>query len=115
MIGFLLNIVASIIKAILQPFCFIFGTIDSLIKREFNSWQKELALTKDKWGNVLIKYAANRLLINKYGYQFGNYRETISKVLGKNKEKNTLTNFGKLIANILNLIDKNHVENAANK
>lgn len=115
MIGFILNILASIIKLILHPFCFVFGTIDSLIKGEFNSWQKELALTKDKFGNVLIKYPANRLLIKKGGYQFGNYRETISKVLGKNKETNTLTKFGKLVANILNKLDKNHVENAAKK
>lgn len=113
MIGFLLNVLASLIKAILHPFCFIFGAIDSLLKGEFDSWQKELALTKDKWGNVLIKYPANRLLITKEGYQFGNYRETISKVLGINKYNNTLTSFGRLIDSILEFWDEGHTLNAA--
>lgn len=110
--GFVLNIVASILKWILQPFMFIFGTIISLNKREFNDWQLDLAYTKDVWGNVLIKYAANIVLIKKGGYPFGSRTKTISHVLGMNKNLKRLTIFGKLLVWILNKIDKNHVEKA---
>jgi hypothetical protein len=113
--GFILNIVASILKAIFQPFCYVWGMIEALIKREFNHWEREKALAKDKFGNVLIKYPGNRLLIKIGGYQFGNHKETISKVLGINKREKTLSLLGKLIANILNKLDKNHVEDATRK
>jgi hypothetical protein len=113
--GFTLNIVASILKGVFQPFCYVWGVVESLSKGEFDSWEKEKALAKDKFGNVLIKYPANRLLIKKGGYKFGYHKETISKVLGINKREKTLTLLGKLIANILNKIDKNHVEDATRK
>lgn len=110
--GFILNIVASILKWILQPFMFIFGTIISLNKKEFNDWQLDLAYTKDVWGNVLIKYVADIVLIKKDGYPFGNRKRTISYVLGVNKKYDKLTVFGKILVWILNKIDKNHVEKA---
>jgi len=113
--GFILNIAASILKGIFQPLCYVWGVIEALSKREFNKWEKEKAIAKDKFGNVLIKYPANRLLIKKGGYQFGNHKETISKVLGINKREKTLSLLGKLIANILNKLDKNHVEDATRK
>jgi 8-oxo-dGTP diphosphatase len=113
--GFILNIIASILIWIMHPFCYVLGAIESLINREFSDWEKEKAIAKDKFGNVLIKYPANRLLIKKGGYRFGNHKETISKVLGINKREKTLSLLGKLIANILNKLDKNHVEDATRK
>jgi hypothetical protein len=113
MIGFILNIIASILKTALQPFCFVYGTIRALQRKEFNTWQKTLAYTKDVWGNSLIKYIADDVLITKKSkFKFGHKKQTISYVLGANKLHNTLTIFGKLLSNILNFIDPNHVEKA---
>lgn len=111
--GFLLNIIASIIKWALQPICFFVGLITCTFVGGFNRWQFDLALTKDAWGNVLIKHTANLLLIKKNSkYKFGQPFDTISYVLGINKKENTLTKIGSLVAWILNIIDENHVENA---
>jgi hypothetical protein len=112
MIGLILNIIASILKWALQYPCYIYGSIVSLSKGEFNEWNKDLALSKDRYGNVLIEYLANQVLIKSNGYKFGNPLDTISKVLGKNKATGTLTYLGFLIAYVLNKLDKNHVENA---
>lgn len=115
MIYFLLNLIASLIKWLLQPLCYTWGIFASIKNKEFSLWHLQLSLAKDKWGNVLIKYPANFLLIKKNGYKFGYHTETISKVLGKNKMHNTLTILGKCICYVLNKLDKNHVENAAKK
>ena len=110
--GFLLNIIASVLKWVLQPAMFIIGLVVSLSRREFNKWQMDLAYAKDVWGNVLIKYVADFVLIKKGGYRFGNKTKTISYVLGMNEIKGTLTIFGRILTNILNKLDKNHTQNA---
>lgn len=112
MIYFLLNIVADILKWILAPVCYTWGFFHSLAKGEFKEWHKKLAKTKDAYGNVLIQYPGNLLLIKKDGYKFGQIFDMISKVLGKNKIQKTLLPFGKFWANTLNFFDKNHVENS---
>ena len=42
------------------------------------------------------------------GYKFGNPKETISSVLGKNQRDKTLSLAGELLRWILDLIDDNH-------
>ena len=49
----------------------------------------------------------NKVLINEKGYRFGDIRETISSVLGKNQRDKTLTKTGKVLVWVL---DKNHCE-----
>ena len=48
------------------------------------------------------------------GYKFGNSKETISSALSKNKRDGTLSRTGKLLAWILDKIDKNHVLKSIN-
>lgn len=72
-----------------------------------------LALSIDLMGNVWCKDVFNPAFRKPGGYSFGRYNETISSVLGKNKALGTLTDFGRLVANLLNFIDPNHVERAA--
>lgn len=69
-----------------------------------------LAIAVDCLGNVVCRDLFNLTLINAKGYQFGEVGETISYVLGKNKQDGTLTRTGVLLADILNYIDPYHVE-----
>ena len=63
----------------------------------------ETAIDIDRFGNRNF-----RTLLTKDGYKFGDYRETISSALGKNKLKNTLTKTGKALCAILDFLDKDH-------
>ena len=74
----------------------------------------EAAIAIDQTGNVLMSDLFNELFIKKEGCQFGDKNETISSVLGKNQEKNTLTKAGALLAKGLDKIDKNHSLNSIN-
>ncbi len=111
--GLILHIVAKILKFILGFVLWPYGIVRSLCKREFNSWNKWLALSEDQYGNTLGQYLFNDLLITKDSkHLFGNIDETISSVLGKNKKAGTLTRLGRSLSFVLNFIDKNHVEKA---
>jgi len=52
------------------------------------------------------------LIKNTNSYQFGNKKETISSVIGKNKLTNTLSPLGKALNAFLNYIDKDHSLNS---
>lgn len=69
---------------------------------------KSTAVNIDRFGNREFRTLFNRTLIQKTGYRFGDERETISSVLGKNERDKTLTKCGKVLVKILNFIDKNH-------
>lgn len=112
--GFLLNIIASILKWILQPFCAVYGFIASIRRGELNQWGKEKALAKDRFGNVLIKYPANRYLIKRWSIdKFGDGTETISRVIGLNKHNNTLSYCGFVVDGVLEFFDPGHSLRAA--
>ena len=68
----------------------------------------ETAIDIDRFGNRNFRTLLNTTLITKDGYKFGDYRETISSALGKNKLKNTLTKTGKALCAILDFLDKDH-------
>ena len=74
-----------------------------------------MAISVDQLGNVVMSSLFNDILIKKYGHKFGDEDETVSMVLGVNKATGTLTKLGKLIADILNKIEHNHVEKAIEK
>ena len=71
---------------------------------------RSTAVNIDRFGNREFKALFNKLLIKENGYRFGDIRETISYVLGKNQRDKTLTKTGKVLVWILDLIDKNHCE-----
>lgn len=113
--GTLLAIVALFLAFVLFPFGLLITFVINLYKRKWKFSFKRLdaqllsiATSIDASGNVVCKDLFNLCLIKKGSYQFGNRKETISSVLGKNKRDNTLTRLGKLIALILDTIDKNH-------
>ena len=96
------------------------GLVYSLITFRFSfkqlgSYWFVMAVSVDQLGNVVMSTLFNDLLIRKYGHKFGDEDQTVSMVLGVNKKMGTLTKLGKLIADILNKIDPNHVEKAIEK
>ena len=110
--GVILFIIASVLKWFFTPIGYIYGFIRSITLKELSEWHRDLALSKDRYGNVLLKHLNNDISISKEGYKFGNGKETMRSVYGKNKLKKTLLMLGRLVAKILNDIEKDHVEKA---
>lgn len=73
------------------------------------------ATNLDKFANQEFRMLWNTTMINKDGYRFGLIGETISSVLGKNKVAGTLSVTGRVLASILDAVDKNHCINSINK
>jgi hypothetical protein len=69
---------------------------------------KSSAVNLDRFGNSEFRTLFNLTLKKKEGYEFGNFEETISSVLGKNQRDNTLSRAGKVLVCILDLIEKEH-------
>ena len=111
--GILLLILAIALSIILLPIGWLYTFFTLRAKPErLNSYAKTIALSIDQLGNVVLSNLFNDILIKNEGYKFGDEDETISKVLGANKESNTLTKLGRWLADVLNWIDKDHVEKA---
>jgi len=109
--GFILLIIALLLSVVLLPVGFAFQVVTTFF-RHINRYLFTIAKSIDQLGNVVCADLFNYTMIKKDGYRFGNEDVTISHVLGVNKKINTLTFTGKLLANFLNLIDKQHVEKA---
>lgn len=107
MIGLVLYLVSKILKSLLSPIAHIWAYL-SLTRKEHNEYLKQLAIAEDCYVNRLLAPILNKIAIKKNAYPFGNIKETISSVLGKNKRDNTLLFVGKIIDWILNIFDKNH-------
>jgi hypothetical protein len=116
-INIILLFTAWILKLVLFP-CGISLTFILFILSPFTffknlaAWTLQIAVGIDKLGNVVLQYPLNKWFITEYGYKFGNYSDTISYVLGKNKMSNNLKPLGVFLCSVLNKIDKNHVEKA---
>jgi hypothetical protein len=83
--------------------------------RKLSGYFKAIAISIDQLGNVVMANLMNDTLIKDNGHKFGDPDETISMVLGLNKREKSLTNMGIRIADILNKIEKDHVEKAIEK
>lgn len=110
---FILVILALFIFIMIAPIGILWQCIRHL--SDIPNYFFNIALSIDQAGNVISKKMFDDILINKDGYRFGNPDETISSVLGKNKQYNTLTILGKMLAGFLNNIETNHVEKAIDK
>lgn len=107
--GRLLFVLAVLTFTVLLPFLTAYNAVRSLFYSSNRLYY--LAILIDKAGNVLAGPLFNDIL-QRQGYEFGHYNETISKVLGINKGLGTLTKTGRLLARFLNWLDKDHVEKA---
>jgi hypothetical protein len=89
--GFLLNIIATLAIWLLRRWAWFYSLITV---KDDNKYNRDLALVKDRYLNVLLAPITNKLLITKDGIKFGNGKETMSSVIGKNFKNGTLTTSG---------------------
>lgn len=106
----ILAILAVLVFICIEPFSFLYvNFIKSKFHwKRFSGYYRTYAVGIDRFGNSTYKSLFNATLIKPEGYQFGNFEETISSVLGKNQRDNTLTKTGKILVKILDTIDKDH-------
>ena len=119
--NFVLLLVALILAALLFPLGILYTLMRCIVRMSMNkalgylsNTAFSISLSIDLMGNVICRDLFNFFLIHAGGYPFGNNRETISRVLGLNKRLGALTDLGRALANLLNFIDPNHTERAAN-
>lgn len=111
--GLLLTRIALIILYIIGIPVLLISTIISLIQHKGDRYYKNIAKGIDIFGNVLCSPLFNIILIAKGSkHKFGEWGETISSVLGKNERDKELLKLGRVIANVLNYIDKEHCKNS---
>lgn len=115
LIGLLLLLISLILLFTTGVLGFVFGFFYQLFTKGIagvGEYALKIAISIDQLGNVMLQHLLNLIWIKKEGYKFGNRDETISSVLGKNKQLNTLTAFGKGIDKVLDFIDPNHSLNS---
>lgn len=110
--GILLHIIATLLFLPLSLINLVVVLCLNIRTRGFfkitNGFFRSSAYDIDCFGNHNFRSVLNLFLKNKEGYEFGDKRESISSVLGKNKRDKTLSITGKVVAFILDLFDKNH-------
>jgi hypothetical protein len=106
----LLTLVAFLLVAILTPIGIAFTVLFRC--GQISEYFRKFAISLDQLGNVTCQWLLNATLIKVEGLCFGNEDQTVSYVLGRNKETKTLTIAGQLIAKMLNQWDTNHIEQA---
>ncbi|WP_394747056.1 NUDIX hydrolase [Spongiimicrobium salis] len=114
-IGFLLFLISILLLALTGPLGFLYGIFYVLFTKGFHALGEyflKIAISIDQLGNVLMQHLLNVAWVKKGGYLFGNRDETISSAIGKNKQQNTLTGFGRFFDRILDAIDPDHSLNS---
>ena len=115
--SFLLFGIAFVLLVTTIPIGFVYALLRQLFVGKIKTLQIyfiEVALALDNAGNVIMQHILNDTLLikNTNTYQFGNKKETISSVIGKNHLANTLSPLGKALNSFLNFIDKDHSLNS---
>jgi hypothetical protein len=115
--SFLLFCIAFVLLICTTPLGFFYAFSRQLCLGKLKSlsvYFLEVAISIDNTGNVMMQYLLNDLLLIKHPatYYFGNKKETISSVIGKNSLTNTLSILGKALNAFLNRMDKDHSFNS---
>ena len=116
---FIIGLGLLIVSIILSVPLFIWGLFESIFKAfhkrkigkgfgQLGDILRQMAISLDMFGNVIMKHAMNRMLKTKDGYKFGNYDETISFVLGMNQIDGTLTKLGLWLSKKLDYFEEDH-------
>ena len=115
--SFLLFCIAFVLLTTTAPIGFVYAFFRQLFSGKLKSLKVyfiDIALALDNAGNVMMQHLLNDLLLIKKSntYLFGNKKETISSVIGKNSLTNTLSAPGKALNAFLNFIDNDHSLNS---
>ena len=115
--SFLLFCIAFVLLITTAPIGFFYALLRQIIFEKVKTLSiffTEVALVLDEAGNVVMQHLLNDTLLikNKNTYYFGNKKETISSVIGKNSLTGTLAPLGKALNSFLNFIDKGHTLNS---
>ena len=115
--SFLLFLIALILLTTTAPIGFIYTILRQLFVNKVKTlslYFTEIALVLDEAGNVVMQHILNDFLLIKKRdtYYFGNKKETISSVIGKNYLTQTLSPLGLALNSFLNFIDKGHSLNS---
>lgn len=113
----LLFFIALFLLVTTAPIGFIYTLIRQLLFNKIKTislYFTEVALVFDEAGNVVMQHLLNDILLlkKKDTYYFGNKKETISSVIGKNFLTQTLSPLGLALNSFLNFIDKGHSLNS---
>lgn len=110
-------IVAIILLYLLLPLVALFMILKYLFtgnKRMLSVWFYRTARAIDVFANVNGSEFFDAIFIINGGYKFGNPKETISSVIGKNQRDKTLSIAGKVLRYMLDKIDQDHCLNSIN-
>jgi len=115
--SFILFFIAIVLLITTAPIGFFYALLRQLFfgkLKPLSEFFLEVAISVDNTGNVMMQHLLNDLLLIKRPttYYFGNKKETISSVIGKNSLTNTLSPLGKALNAFLNWIDKDHSFNS---
>lgn len=117
MISLVLLITAIVLLYVLLPLVCLYMLIKYMINqntRAFVVWACKTARSIDVFFNVIGADIMIDTLIKKGGYKFGNQKETISSVIGKNDRMGTLTRAGRFLRWLLDRIEEEHCKDAIN-
>ena len=116
MINMILAFVAIFLFSVLEPISFVYVLLikEKFTWKRFSGYYRNFAVAVDRFGNYQYKSLFNRFLRTQKGYEFGDFRETISSALGKNQRDDTLSRSGKILTGILDSIDENHCQKSIN-
>lgn len=108
----LLAVIAILLFILIEPISFIYVVFvkEKFSMKRLSGYWRGFAVAVDQFGNHQYKSILNRFLKIEDGYEFGDFRETISSALGKNQRDNSLTKSGRLLVKILDFLDENHCE-----
>lgn len=106
-LNIILTVVAILLFTIVSPINLLMVIYKDGLK-SITGYFLDQAVAIDRFGNYNFRRLLNKVFITKDGYKFGDFRETISSALGKNKLKGTLTPAGVILEKILDLLDKDH-------
>ena len=99
----------GVILFIIAYILFLPLTIFNALNVRKKGYLKDTAINIDRFGNREFRFSLNKyLIIEGSSNKFGDIRETISSVLGKNQQKKQLTKLGNIICCILDFLDKEH-------
>jgi len=115
--SFMLFCIAFVLLISTAPIGFFYALLRQLFfskLKTLNVFFIEVAIAIDNTGNVMMQHLLNDFLLikQKETYYFGNKKETISSVIGKNSLTNTLSTLGKALNAFLSWIDKDHSFNS---